>query len=737
MFSLALLAAVYLSMATAVHSSTLTLLWLPTSIVLVGLLTRGLSVLLPAAIGTAIALWLLEAPGWRIGSAVAAVVLAPLVASWLIQRLRARRRAVSHLLQTVHIIVAVALIQAPISALILFIGCYLDPEHSMGPGALIAAHWIVEATSGIVFVRGLLSWMPDDGSGFCPVAGMARSQRRIQPDFFIPLALIFAFCAGAFTAFWLGQSEMARLASIPIFIIAATSSLISNRRIASAVLMIATLAIAIICTYAASVSTELLSFGRLVEVELLLLTGGLLLQLLNSLVEERLAQQRQLRRKAFANEVTNLPNLRALSSYLASSALAQRLESEGLLMAEVSVSGLSRWGDIAGRASIMIVEREIGVCLRDRFGKRMRYLIHIGTGRFILVLAREQTSEDIVSTMTACFLDHRFSIAGNPVKLNYSIGVVDVPAGVHDLETMLASLSIAQQHAARNGDHYYRLTMNDAQVDAYRQNLAWVEKIRSRLASNSIVLYAQPIVPSHQNSESALHFEVLARMTDDDGSILTPDQFLPAISMAGLQIEFDRAVISRALHYLGSEKELASSISLCAINVTGPTICDPRFPAFLIGSLQEQGVSAKKITIEVTESDAIADLESALENIAALAVAEVNVAVDDFGTGQATFEYIRRMKPNMLKIDGSFVRRYADDALDKEIVQSIVRMAKVIGASTVAEFVETEQVAQEMRMIGVDFLQGWAIGKPVPIESIQALSDARRSQTLAMPDYQV
>ncbi len=102
--------------------------------------------------------------------------------------------------------------------------------------------------------------------------------------------------------------------------------------------------------------------------------------------------------------------------------------------------------------------------------------------------------------------------------------------------------------------------------------------------------------------------------------------------------------------------------------------------------------------------------------------------MDDFGTGQATFEYIRQLRPDILKIDGSFVRSYASNPLDREIVQSIVRLAAATGASSVAEFVETDAVADQMREIGVQFLQGWAIAKPMPIEEIKAFCERRRRE---------
>ncbi len=728
MFSLAVCLGLLVSQVSLVATTPLHLIWLPTSIVLVGLLTRGPAVLLPAALCMAGAMWIANAAAPQILTAAAAVVIAPFLTEKAIQRLRTGQRATSHLTQTIHLFVAIAAVQAPVSAIILSAGWETEAGGAISFPVLFVMQWIIETTTGVIFVRGLMTWMPNDGSGFCPVAGMSGARRMVDPKLVQAAGLIAVLVGAAWLLVSLGFSQVARLLSIGIFVVAAGSNLVSNRRTSSTLLMVAALAIVGVHLLSVGADPELIDVPVLVELELLLLTGASLLHLLNSLVEERLAQQRKLKQKAFANEVTDLPNLRALNAYLQSSKSIKRVAAEGLLMAEVSVAGLSRWADLSGRASIMAVEREIGARLRLCFGGQLRFLVHIGTGRFILVLSNRRDDEGISLAIRTCFESHRFSVGANQVRLHYSIGIVETPPGPNDLETTLASLSIAQQQAAKSSQSFYRMALNDSEIRAYREDLAWVEKVSEMMMANRLRLFAQPIAPAKMSSRSPLHFEVLARMLDDSGAILTPDKFLPAISLLGQQVAFDQQVVRLTFKTLAEDPVLARAVSLCAINVTGPTISDPDFPAFLTKALNEYSIRAESIAIEVTESDAIDDIELALSNVARISGAGIKVAVDDFGTGRATFEYIRRLKPDILKIDGSFVRRFAADPLDREIVQSIVRLADAIGAKTVAEFVESEEIAGQMRAIGLDFLQGWAIAKPMPIGQIKAFCDKRRAE---------
>ncbi|MEZ5739975.1 MAG: EAL domain-containing protein [Burkholderiaceae bacterium] len=723
-FAVVVLAGALLSQLTVGAGAELALVWLPTSLVLVGLLTRGPSVLLPAVFGLLVfrlaqgsvdpAAFALEA---------LALLAGPLAAAQLIRMWRQLPGRQSHVVQAQLMFLVLIFVQAPVSALLRALSLHVQgslPLSFVGTAGLLT---LVEAATALVFVRGILTWMPGEGSGFCPVAGSRDARTRLSLRDVVPYAAVVILGLAYVVAIYVGHSSLARLVMFPMFAVASASALWQSRRQAGSVMMFAFFGI---LALRAKIPPDMMDFYPQPLLLMLLLAGFGLLHLLSALTEERRAQQSRLRRMALSNEVSGLPNLRALGTFLAQ--LGQRGEAPGerLQLAEVATPDLARRADLVGRADVMRAEREIGRQLRLLFGEPLRLLVHIATGRFILVLTADLSDEDIIERLQGRFERHAFQVGEQSILLRCSVGVVPVPPGRHDTESLLTSLSIAQQQAAAMSRRYHRLSLDEDQLRVYREALAQVDKVRDLFARDQIMLYAQPIAPASMSADAALHFEVLARMLDDDGTVLTPDQFLPQVSRAGLQIDFDRRIIVKTLAYLASDQALLANLNLCAVNVCGPTVCDPGFVGFLEAALKRYGIDPRLLAIEITESETIADFEAALANVRALGACGVSVAVDDFGSGQATFQYIRRFSPGLLKIDGSFVRRYNDDPLDCEIVHSIVRLAQAIGARTVAEFVESEQLIESMRDIGVDFLQGWAIARPMPLGQIKAYCDHRR-----------
>jgi EAL domain-containing protein (putative c-di-GMP-specific phosphodiesterase class I) len=286
---------------------------------------------------------------------------------------------------------------------------------------------------------------------------------------------------------------------------------------------------------------------------------------------------------------------------------------------------------------------------------------------------------------------------------------------------------MAMQRAANDPAGIHRATVSAALIDDYRTELRTIETVSRALNEGRIKLYAERIEPSVPRQHDMLHFEVLVRIEGDDGRVLQPKQFLPAIWHAGLHSKLDRLVFVRTIAYLASNRALHDATHLCSINVCGPTLCDPEFPEYVKRCLATHAVDPRRLMIEITESSAIADLELAREHVARLSEMGLAIALDDFGTGLATFDYLKRLRADVLKIDGSFIRKVVDDHLDREIVATIVRIARAPGARTVAEWIETPEQRALATELGVDFLQGRLIASPVPIETL-AIPDARTPQ---------
>ena len=731
MFAPLMFVASWGSHALGFRDPAISLLWLPTSLMLVGLLTRGYSVLLPGVAGlVACGLFAGLSPE-RTAWMVAATVVAPTVAAAMLRRLRAPGRVRSHLVQTGQLLAVLCLVQAPLAAVFGIRAFGAQPLPDVAPWIAYASYTAVEAMSAIVFVRAALACMPGDGSGFCPVAGISGGVRALRRCHFLLIGALFLAGAGAALAVSRASGQLAAFLMFPLFAVALITSVSAGRRMSGLVTLACVAMIVVLRVRVEPFSTTPQYLSGLGQFVLLITVGSALTLFLNALSEERQLQAQRLRLQAETNEVSDLPNLRALQAMLSECSRNERCS--GLTLVEVGVMDAMRWADLAGRTRLMAFEREFGELLQSEFRDEARLVAHIGTGRYVLVLPAAPADEVLRRRVRAVAEARPLVLPDRRLTASCSIGVVDIKRGTgQDPESLLAALSIAQQTASASASRFHRLDLAGTAVEAYRDDLAWVETVRHAVQEGRIAIHAQPIVPAAQ-ADGELHYEVLARMIDADGAIVPPARFLPALSQARLLEQFDQLVIATTLDHLASRPALLQATAVCAINVTGPTICDPDFPDWLSRALASRGIAPSKLVIEITESESIARLDSALNNVRALQAAGIAVAVDDFGTGQATFDYIRRFAPQWLKIDGSFVRAFDDSALDREIVLSIVRIGAALGARTVAEWVENDALAERMRAIGVDYLQGYALGRPIPIAELVAPARAEQAAPAGIP----
>lgn len=700
------------------------LLSLGPAVVLVGLMTRGPAILLPAVIGQVAFDWINATdPAMVVGHCLG-LIAGPVLAAAVLKQFSTPGSKRSHLVQCGRLFSAGVLLMAPVSALFVSLTYLSANPNGMKPFVYFAWQWGAIATAAVVFVRGLMSWMPSNGSGFCPVRSISSIKAGRQTLLnILPVLIITAVAAGSLIAGTGSTGFIERTMVIPLFAFSCACAVFQNRRHAVNAIMLAGYLNTILRLEGykvGEINDSAVALPMLGEFVVLLLVGSMLSHLLNALTEERNFQSVQLEHQARTNALTDLPNLRSLIHYL--NTLADRADrtAGNLQMAEISVPEIHQWADLASRTDATRVEKEMASRLREALSSRLDQLFHLDTGRFVLVFSNPLSNAEISAALREVFEQTRFRIGQHRLRLPYSVGVVDLPAGCKEPETVLAFLAIAQRQAAGAESNYCRMEFDARQVSHYRRGMQWTEKVKSYLDNDALLLFAQPIRSGSANRESnnTLYYEVLTRIRTNSGKVLTPDKFLPAIEKSGLLIRFDQAVIRKTLSTLQSNRPLLDMTGLCSVNVTGPSICSVGFDEFLSKTLDATGIDPKRLSIEITESDSITNLESALKNISAIRQLGVKVAVDDFGTGMATFDYIRQLRPDLVKIDGAFVRQYENDPLDREIVHSITRLARSINAKTVAEYVEDDIIAASMLGIGVDFLQGWAISKPLPIEEL-------------------
>jgi EAL domain-containing protein (putative c-di-GMP-specific phosphodiesterase class I) len=208
-------------------------------------------------------------------------------------------------------------------------------------------------------------------------------------------------------------------------------------------------------------------------------------------------------------------------------------------------------------------------------------------------------------------------------------------------------------------------------------------------------------------------------MQDPEGNTIGPDRFLSAALRYQMMPTIDRWVISTVVELLRPHRELLSSAPVCfTINFSGQSLHDEEFADYVIRSIETSRINPAVFCFELTESAAVASINDAEKLMQRLRKLGCGVALDDFGTGLSSLSYLRSMPVSMLKIDGSFVRDILRDERAESMVRAIAQLAHAMNITTVAEYVETEEIRTRIRALGVDYGQGFAIARPVPVGEV-------------------
>lgn len=324
----------------------------------------------------------------------------------------------------------------------------------------------------------------------------------------------------------------------------------------------------------------------------------------------------------------------------------------------------------------------------------------------------------VANSLCRAVNDFRFAWDEKTFRLGISIGVVAINSASDSFSGVLSaadSACYAAKDAGRNRVHLY--TEDDAELAQRQGEMQWVARINQALEENRFQLAFQPIVPVHCAAKG-YHYELLLRMEGESGQILMPGAFLPAAERYHLVAKLDQWVVGTALDWLSSHPQHLDHLALCAINLSGHSLGDEYLLDYLADRLSHQPALAEKLCFEVTETAAIANLSSALHFIQTLKNLGCRFALDDFGSGLSSFAYLKKLPVDFLKIDGLFVEDIVSDPVSLAMVNSINEIGHVMGMETIAEFVKNDQILAHLRAIGVNYAQGYGIGKPRPLAEL-------------------
>jgi diguanylate cyclase (GGDEF)-like protein/PAS domain S-box-containing protein len=373
-------------------------------------------------------------------------------------------------------------------------------------------------------------------------------------------------------------------------------------------------------------------------------------------------------------------------------------------------------GHVAGDELLKQVALRLRSCLRAD-----DTLARLGGDEFAMILANcpREAALRVAEALRGAVCELGFTWDGKAFSVGASIGVVhsDGRHSMADLLKAADSACYAAKERGRNRVHEYADSEEDAARRSGESN--WVARIERALQEGQLELHAQRIAAVCTDGAAHDCFELLVRLREDDGRLVPPLAFIPAAERHGLMPRIDRWVIERAFALLGQHGAGRQALAW-AINLSATSINQEGFLDHVRDQIERHHIEPSRVTFEITETSAMTSITQSGRAIRELKALGFGFAVDDFGSGIASFSHMKHLPVDLVKIDGSFVKNVDHDAADREIVASIHRMARVMGIRTVAKSVETDAVLACLRGIGVDYAQGYGIGRPLPID--QALA---------------
>jgi diguanylate cyclase (GGDEF)-like protein len=373
--------------------------------------------------------------------------------------------------------------------------------------------------------------------------------------------------------------------------------------------------------------------------------------------------------------------------------------------------------DTCGHAAGDELLRQLGAMLPIHVRYRDT-LAHLGGDEFGILMEHYPLAQAmrVANAIHASFEEFRFFWADKSFSVGVSIGlvpIVGVDVTVADVLSAADGACYAAKESGRNHLHVYH--SDDHELLRRHTEMQWVRRLNRELDEDDFELFFQSIVPLEPTQANGRHYEVLLRLRENDAEVIAPGAFLQAAERYGYAVRIDKWVVDHTFQWLSAVLECSAELDLCSINLSGQTLGNESFLDFILERLEHYQIPGERIFLEITETAMVVNLPRAQRLISALRHRGIRFELDDFGSGFASFSYIKNLAVDFVKIDGIFVKDIVDDEIDREMVRAINHIGKVLGKQTIAEFAENEAILAELRNTGVDYAQGSGIDKPSPL----------------------
>ncbi|MEM9538007.1 MAG: EAL domain-containing protein [Cyanobacteria bacterium P01_E01_bin.42] len=429
----------------------------------------------------------------------------------------------------------------------------------------------------------------------------------------------------------------------------------------------------------------------------------------------------QLSWQASHDALTGLVNRREFERNVQQILLEAKLNHHEHVLCYLDLDRFKIINDTQGHAAGDQLLRQVAQLLQSQLGS-MDILARLGGDEFAILLPYcslvkgQQVATRAIESIKA----FRFQWREKTFSVGVSVGLVAIDRGVESCAKILSWADAAMYAAKdRGGNRLYIYQNGDIDLERRQGDMQWVSRIIKALEDDRFFLYAQPIVDARNPSE--FHYELLIRMRDDCGKLISPGTFIPAAERYNLMPEIDRWVVRTLFSTLSSyfkEKSFQTvrMPTWYAVNISALSLNDEGFFDFLQQQFACYQIPPKRICFEITETAAIANLNQAAKFIRRLKKLGCSFALDDFGSGMSSFNYLKNLPVDYLKIDGQFVKNLMSDPVNAAMIEATNRIGHLMGLKTIAEFVENDAILEQITEIGIDYVQGYCIAKPHPFD---------------------
>jgi diguanylate cyclase (GGDEF)-like protein/PAS domain S-box-containing protein len=428
-------------------------------------------------------------------------------------------------------------------------------------------------------------------------------------------------------------------------------------------------------------------------------------------VTERRRFEAELRFLADHDALTGLPNRRRFHEELQRHlAFTERYGGEGAALL-LDLDNFKYLNDTQGHKAGDQYLITLARVLRERL-RQTDVVARLGGDEFgvLLPAATPVQARKVAELLQAAVREHSPLLAGQPVKLSTSIGIACFGRVAAEPDELMAAADLAMYEAKESGrDRIGMATAESVDEQSLKARMQWLERIQRALDEESFILYCQPIALVETGVIS--QYELLLRMKDEHDRVIPASAFLSTAERFDLVQDIDRWVVRKAIELIAEHREHGRDLTL-EVNISAKSIGDKELPKMIESLLSETGIDPQLLILEITETTAIANMDEAVDFAARLSRLGCGFALDDFGRGFGSFYYLKHLPVNYLKIDGDFVRNLAHNLVDQQVVKAVCQVAKSLGYKTIAEYVGDDATVLALKHYGVDYMQGYHIGRP-------------------------